>query len=173
MHDGRQDVSQGPGSQNTEGHGHLGHDDPPETPRGKLWPRLRVPNSSPTWPQMTTRAAGHTHLGPRLLHVAFLQVVPGQLRHQLEWEMSSAPPRPGLSRPPCTPVPSPTAKAQRPRMQQCRCGRFGQGSLGVRVGAEPAPSPPRSTGRSSHSRPRHWPLGRPPAGSGSGQRGGR
>lgn len=42
-----------------------------------------VPKAQPCRGAWASRAPEWTYLGPRLLHVAFLKVVPGELRHQL------------------------------------------------------------------------------------------
>lgn len=95
---------------------------------------------------------GQTHLGPRLLHVAFLKVVPGQLRHQLGqnhlgWALG-APPQLPPPLPPFSPLALP-AKLKHPGIKQvCRGlrpvssggSRGGRGPRGPWVGSQSRPS---------------------------------
>lgn len=116
-----------------------------------LWPFMAPP--APPQPQvaetlMSEEAwgglgpASQTHLGPCFLHVAFLQVVPGELWHQLGQKMGS-----GLGSlvtvPPHAPGPLPACSLPRsrnaPEERRGGCGALGQ-----------PPSPSRTRAAATH-----------------------
>lgn len=110
--------------------------------------------------------AGQTHLGPRFLHVAFLQVVPGELRYQLGQKTGSGLGPPSHS-PPVRPRPPPPSP--RLAVAELTCPRRREGGMWRPLAS---PLAPADTSH-QHLRRHRWPRGRPPAGSGSGRLGAR